>query len=215
MGPDNKPVCRETAYPRTDAVMITLVQSPDGSHCLLGRQAAFPAGFYSCLAGYLEAGEALEEGAAREVQEESGVSIDYERMKYAGSQPWPLGRGVYGQVMVGFLATALPDASVSSASAGDADVANGGTSRPGTLPTINIDRDELQDARWYSRAEVLTCLQQWYAEAGAATIGGDTAAADVQTQLRIPGPYAIAHQLIKAWVDGHATELVSHPPSAA
>lgn len=217
IGANGKPACRETAYPRTDPVMITLVQSPDGSHCLLGRQAAFPPGYYSCLAGYLEAGECMEEGAAREVQEEAGVRVNLDTMKYAGSQPWPLGRGVFGQVMVGFLATALhgPTPAVHS-----------------DLPPISVDKDELQDARWFSKAEVSDLMQSWYAEKDAADVGlpassfaaldgskpsvdarapgvGHADTASHQVKLRVPGPNAIAHQLIKAWVDGEAEAIVA------
>lgn len=68
-------------YPRdvfifnTDPVIIVAVLSKDGTKTLLGRQKRFPHGFYSCLAGFLEPGESLEEAVRREVWEESGVKV--------------------------------------------------------------------------------------------------------------------------------------------
>lgn len=57
-------------YPRTDPVVIMGVLSPDGERMLLGRQKKWPPGFWSCLAGFLEVGESLEEAVRREVLEE-------------------------------------------------------------------------------------------------------------------------------------------------
>jgi NAD+ diphosphatase len=72
----------------------------DGSQALLGRQASWPAGRYSALAGFVEPGESLEEAVAREVEEETGVSIDSAR--YFASQPWPFP----ASLMLGFHAHA-------------------------------------------------------------------------------------------------------------
>lgn len=58
-----------------DPVIIVAVLSKDGTKTLLGRQKRFPHGFYSCLAGFLEPGESLEEAVRREVWEESGVKV--------------------------------------------------------------------------------------------------------------------------------------------
>ena len=79
------PACGQTAFPRTDPAIIVLVR--DGERCLLGRQASWPAGRYSTLAGFVEPGETLEAAVAREVDEESGVLV--EDCHYLGSQPWP------------------------------------------------------------------------------------------------------------------------------
>ncbi|XP_021370899.1 peroxisomal NADH pyrophosphatase NUDT12-like isoform X2 [Mizuhopecten yessoensis] len=76
-----------TCYPRTDPSVIMLVVSPDGKRCLLGRKKQFPAKMYSCLAGFMEPGEALEDTCRREVYEESGVRVG--RVDYHSSQPWP------------------------------------------------------------------------------------------------------------------------------
>lgn len=83
-------ICRESAcgaqiFPRTDPAVIALAVF--GEKCLLGRQAAWPRGIYSAIAGFVEPGESLEEAAARELFEETGVRAN--NMRYIGSQPWP------------------------------------------------------------------------------------------------------------------------------
>jgi NAD+ diphosphatase len=79
------PHCGAQHHPRTDPVVIMLVH--DGDRALLGRQASWPAGRYSSLAGFVEPGESLEEAVAREVLEEAGVQV--EDVLYRSSQPWP------------------------------------------------------------------------------------------------------------------------------
>jgi NAD+ diphosphatase len=80
------PDCGTTHFPRTDPVVIMLVH--DGrERVLLGRQASWPLGRYSTLAGFVEPGESLEEAVAREVLEEAGVTVGAPR--YVSSQPWP------------------------------------------------------------------------------------------------------------------------------
>jgi NAD+ diphosphatase len=73
-----------------------LVVDPARDRVLLGRQAAWPTGRYSCLAGFVEPGESLEEAVAREVVEESAVAVD--TVQYRSSQPWPFP----AQLMLGF-----------------------------------------------------------------------------------------------------------------
>jgi NAD+ diphosphatase len=84
-------------HPRTDPVVIMLVT--DGDRALLGRQAAWPAGRYSALAGFVEPGEDLETAVAREVLEESGIAV--RDVRYVASQPWPFPVSL----MLGFHAT--------------------------------------------------------------------------------------------------------------
>lgn len=91
--------CARLHFPRTDAAVIMLVEH-DGA-CLLGRQAGWPAGRYSTLAGFVEPGESLEDAVRREVAEESGVIVD--EVRYHSSQPWPMP----ASLMVGFIATAV------------------------------------------------------------------------------------------------------------
>jgi NAD+ diphosphatase len=90
------PVCGTEHHPRTDPVVIMLVH--DGDRAILGRQAHWPPGRYSALAGFVEPGESLEEAVAREVREETGARVD--EIAYRSSQPWPFP----GSLMLGFIA---------------------------------------------------------------------------------------------------------------
>ena len=90
--------CAAEIFPRTDPAVIMLVC--DGDWCLLGRQARWPPGVYSALAGFVEPGESLEDAVAREVMEEAGIAI--EGCEYHSSQPWPFP----SSIMLGFWATA-------------------------------------------------------------------------------------------------------------
>ena len=94
--------CGRLHFPRTDAAIIVLVEH-EGA-CLLGRQAGWPKGRYSTLAGFVEPGEALEDAVRREVAEESGVLVG--DVFYHSSQPWPLP----ASLMVGFVAKAVSPA---------------------------------------------------------------------------------------------------------
>jgi NAD+ diphosphatase len=92
------PDCARLHFPRTDAAVIMLVEHSGA--CLLGRQAGWPPGRYSTLAGFVEPGEALEDAVRREVAEEAGVIVD--EVRYHSSQPWPMP----ASLMVGFIASA-------------------------------------------------------------------------------------------------------------
>jgi NAD+ diphosphatase len=93
------PECRHEQFPRIDPAIIVLVS--DGDRALLGRQAAWPAGRYSTIAGFVEPGESLEDAVAREVYEETGIEVD--QIEYHSSQPWPFP----SSLMLGFTAHAL------------------------------------------------------------------------------------------------------------
>jgi NAD+ diphosphatase len=90
------PACGAEHHPRTDPVVIMLVLR--GEEVLLGRQASWPPGRYSALAGFVEPGESLEEAVAREVLEEAQVVVG--RPRYVSSQPWPFP----ASLMLGFAA---------------------------------------------------------------------------------------------------------------
>ena len=92
------PACAAEHFPRTDPVVIMLVR--DGEDCLLGRQAHFPAGVYSALAGFVEPGETIEEAVRREVMEEAGIEVG--EVDYHSSQPWPFP----ASLMIGCIAKA-------------------------------------------------------------------------------------------------------------
>jgi len=93
--------CALEHYPRTDPAVIVSVS--DGERLLLGREAAWPPGRWSVLAGFVEPGETLEQTVMREVFEESAVRV--RACRYLGSQPWPFP----SSLMLGFEADAEPD----------------------------------------------------------------------------------------------------------
>jgi NAD+ diphosphatase len=118
-----RPGCGTENFPRLDPAIIVLVTDATGERALLGRQAAWPAGRYSTIAGFVEPGESLEDAVAREVAEETGVQVG--DVRYDASQPWPFP----SSLMLGFHAVARSEA-------------------------ITLRDGELEDARWFTRADV-------------------------------------------------------------
>ena len=102
-GQRNCASCGGQHFPRTDPVAITLVEHTDG-RLMLGRGLGWPEQRFSALAGFVEPGESIEEGAAREVFEESGIRV--RDVSYVASQPWPFP----SQLMIGCHAFADNDA---------------------------------------------------------------------------------------------------------
>jgi len=95
------PSCKSEHFPRTDPVVIML---PIGrERCVLGRSPRFPQTMWSCLAGFAEPGESIEEAVRREVQEEVGLTCA--RISYFASQPWPFP----SSLMIGCHAEAVSD----------------------------------------------------------------------------------------------------------
>ena len=90
--------CSHEQFPRLDPAIIVLVS--DADRALLGRQAAWPKGRYSTIAGFVEPGESLEDAVTREVAEETGIEVDH--VQYHSSQPWPFP----SSLMLGFTAHA-------------------------------------------------------------------------------------------------------------
>ncbi|WP_428153752.1 NAD(+) diphosphatase [Brevundimonas sp.] len=148
------PACGTEHFPRVDPVTIMLPVYKGGPEpiCLLGRQAAWPEGRMSALAGFLEPGESIEEACAREVKEEAGLTVI--ATAYHSSQPWPFP----SQLMIGLIAEVSDD-----------------QARP--------DQTELESVAWLTRAEAR------------AVLAGEHAA------IQAPPPFAIAHSLIRAWVE--------------
>jgi len=135
------PECGAEHYPRTDPAVIMAVVDAD-DRILLGRQAAWPGGRYSTLAGFVEPGESLEAAVRREVLEEAGVVVG--AVTYLGSQPWPFP----SSLMLGFTAVAVdPSITVDGVELDDArwwsreefarDLASGVLAMP---PSVSIAR---------------------------------------------------------------------------
>jgi NAD+ diphosphatase len=94
------PACGLLAFPRIAPAVIVLIERDDG-RALLARNVNFPGSMFSCLAGFVEPGENLEQAAVREVREEVGIDIG--DLVYFGSQPWPFPHSL----MVGYRARYL------------------------------------------------------------------------------------------------------------
>ena len=145
------PACKAQHFPRTDPVVIMLASH--GERCLLGRSYRFIAKSWSCLAGFVETGETIEQAVRRETLEEAGIACG--RVTYLQSQPWPFPMSL----MIGCHAQALNT-------------------------EIVVDRSELEDARWFEREEVALMLLRRHPDG-----------------LLTPPPVAIAHHIIRAWVE--------------
>lgn len=139
--------CGNETFPRLDPAIIVLVTSADGERALLGRQASWPAGRYSTIAGFVEPGESLEDAVVREVEEETGVQVA--EVVYESSQPWPFP----SSLMLGFRAVARTH-------------------------DITLRDGELEDARWFTRADLAS---------------GNPG---------LPPPGAISARLIDGWFNG-------------
>jgi len=146
------PACKAEHFPRTDPVVIML--ATDGERCLLGRSPRFAPTMWSCLAGFVEPGESIEDAVHRETREEAGITCG--RVRYFASQPWPFPTSL----MIGCHAEAL-------------------------TTDIVVDREELEDARWFARDEIIDMLKRRHSQG-----------------LTTPPPVAIAHHIIRAWVEG-------------
>jgi NAD+ diphosphatase len=120
------PVDERDSYPRTDPAVIMAVVD-DADRILLGHAATWPPGRFSTLAGFVEAGEGLEDTVRREVAEETGVLVGSAPgdVVYRGSQAWPFP----ASLMLGFRARAVSTA-------------------------VRTDDEEVTDARWFTRTEL-------------------------------------------------------------
>jgi NAD+ diphosphatase len=161
------------SFPRTDGAVIMAILSPTGTHLLLGRQARWPKGMYSTLAGFLEPGESVEDAVRREVWEESGVKVG--RVILWGSQPWPFP----ANIMLGAIGVAIEG-----------------------FDKIDLGLDkELEDGRWVPLQDIresLAASGPWDGGLGAS----DATNEPVKEKIRVPPKTAIAHQLLDAVCNG-------------
>jgi NAD+ diphosphatase len=152
-------------WPRTDPAMIVLIH--DGvagaqGRCLLGHNAGWPSADgsrrFSTLAGFVEPGESAEATVAREVLEEVGVRLT--SVRYEGSQSWPYP----GSLMLGFTALADPD------------------------QQIIVDPEEIDEARWFTRADIRRMM------------AGDYVDPESGSAAFLPMRSSIALYLIERWL---------------
>ena len=131
---------------------VIMLVTDPDDRCLLARNAAWPGRRVSILAGFVEPGESAEQAVIREVAEETQIKVT--NVRYVGSQPWPMPRSL----MLGFRA---------EAPAGQA---------------IGVDREEIAEAHWYSRDELLAAVQA--------------------REIVLPPPVSIARHIIESWYGG-------------
>jgi NAD+ diphosphatase len=131
---------------------VIMLVTDPDDRCLLARNAAWPGRRVSILAGFVDPGESAEQAVIREVAEETQIKVT--NVRYVGSQPWPMPRSL----MLGFRA---------EAPAGQA---------------IVVDREEIAEAYWFSRDELLTAIKA--------------------REIALPPPVSIARQIIEQWYGG-------------
>jgi len=128
---------------------VIMLVTDPDDRCLLARNAAWPGRRVSILAGFVDPGESAEQAVVREVHEETGIKVG--NVRYLGSQPWPMPRSL----MLGFRADA-PAGQV-----------------------IAVDHDELAEAHWFSRDELLAAIKA--------------------REIALPPSVSIARHIIESW----------------
>jgi len=131
---------------------VIMLVTDPDDRCLLARNAAWPGRRVSILAGFVDPGESAEQAVIREVAEETRIKVT--NVRYVGSQPWPMPRSL----MLGFRA---------DAPAGQA---------------ITVDHEELAEAYWFSRDELLAAIKS--------------------REIVLPPPVSIARHIIESWYGG-------------
>lgn len=125
-----------TNYPRIDPVVIGLIVDTTTDSMLLTRKSSSHKKRYTCVAGFMEVGETMEQSMAREIKEEVGIRVS--GVEYKLSQPWPFGPGNTAQLMIGCVCT------MASAEG---------------IQHVQLD-DELEEAQWFTRVEVEEMLSR-------------------------------------------------------
>merc|ERR1711904_390977 len=178
--------CGKKQYPRLDPVCIMLVTSEDEKHVLLASPRYASGRMLTCLAGFIEQCETIEEAVVREVYEETGVVVD--QVEILGSQPWPLGRSGACELMIGCIAKAK--------------------SNPATSE-LCVDEAELNSASWVPLGlveEKLAKSKAWQKHGKSSKPSTrlkkreESSSPSTPKETWIVPPYAIAHHLIEFWI---------------
>ncbi|CAB9499284.1 NADH pyrophosphatase [Seminavis robusta] len=165
--------CGHQSWPRQDPSMIAVVSNRQGTKVLLGRSKRHPAKMHTALAGFVEAGETMERAVAREVYEETGIRVDLDSVRYVASQPWPFPQST----MIGF------------------------TVEADEQQTLNVDTNELVDARWFDRSEV-ELASTVLGPVMQVPVANEALADNPALTLLIPPKGVLARQLIDTWLEG-------------
>jgi NAD+ diphosphatase len=144
---------------------VIMLVTDPDDRCLLARNAAWPGRRVSILAGFVDPGESAEQAVVREVAEETGIKVH--NVRYLGSQPWPMPRSL----MLGFRADA-PAGQV-----------------------IAVDHEELAEANWFSRGELLAAIKA--------------------REIALPPSVSIARHIIESWFGGPLPSTWTEPPPPA
>lgn len=120
--------CKTQHFPRSDPAAIVAIESADRQRLLLGANALWQGKMFSCFAGFVEAGESLEDAVHREILEEAGVHL--QEVRFVASQSWPYPHSL----MVGFRAVAVDESE--------------------SVP----DGEEILETRWFTRDEIASAL---------------------------------------------------------
>ncbi len=142
---------------------VIMLVTDPDDRCLLARNAAWPGRRVSILAGFVDPGESAEQAVIREVAEETQIKVT--NVRYVGSQPWPMPRSL----MLGFRA---------EAPAGQA---------------IVVDRDEIAEAHWFSRDELVAAI--------------------MAREIALPPPVSIARHIIESWFGGPLPSTWTEQPA--
>lgn len=166
-------------WPRQDPSIIVLVTNPASTHALLARSPRHASYLYTALAGFVEAGEDFESAVKREVHEEVGVHVDKSSINYIASQPWPFPRSC----MIGMHAKSIDD-----------------------MASINIDPDEISDAKWFDKETVYQAARD-SDEMGYAlersVVEARQAKGEWNGNLLVPSKGVLARTLVDHWLESN------------
>ncbi|KAG8228793.1 hypothetical protein J437_LFUL006672 [Ladona fulva] len=172
---------RNRHHPPINPVGICLVSNESQSKALLVRTPDHPPGMYTCISGFIEVGESIEDNIKREVAEEVGLEV--QRIQYVSSQHWAFPAS---RLMIGCHATVKD-----------------------SEEQVSIDENELEDAAWFTPTQIKESLER-VKEISSKGKGGLSlfSSEDVSPTFRwVPPRGALANSLIKWWLNKFHTSV--------